>query len=214
MQNDDEHAATAAARMNPMRLLTDPLFLDSFEMFMEHIDPNHQREGLRETPQRFLKAWAHWTSGHKVNVTGLLKTFGDGAERYDEMVFVGAIPFYSTCEHHLATFFGVAHVAYIPTDRVVGLSKIPRLVDAFARRLTVQERITVQVADALDTVLRPKGVGVVLQARHMCMESRGVNKPGAITTTCALRGGLKNSADARSEFMQMVANATKGGGIG
>lgn len=181
--------------------------------FLERLDPQPDREGLKETPDRFLKAWKFWTSGYGVDTEGLLKTFGDGGEKYDEMVFVGAIPFYSQCEHHLAPFFGVAHVAYIPTGRVVGLSKIPRLVDAFARRLSVQERITVQVADTIEHVLKPKGVGVLLQARHMCMESRGVCKPGAITTTSALRGILKDEADARAEFMMMVSNA-KGVGLG
>lgn len=176
--------------------------------FLGALDPHPDREGLKDTPDRFLKAWAFWTSGHEVDTDKLLKTFGDGGERYDEMVFVGAIPFYSQCEHHLAPFFGVAHVAYIPGDgRVVGLSKIPRLVDAFARRLSVQERITVQVADTIERVLKPKGVGVLLQARHMCMESRGVCKPGAVTTTSALRGILKDEADARAEFMMMVSNA-------
>lgn len=201
-ENDDKTAEIDAfhARMDIVR-------------FLEHLDPTPDREGLKETPDRFLKAWKFWTSGHQIDTDALLKTFGDGGEKYDEMVFVGAIPFYSQCEHHLAPFFGVAHVAYIPTGRVVGLSKIPRLVDAFARRLSVQERITVQVADTIERVLKPKGVGVLLQARHMCMESRGVCKPGAITTTSALRGLLKEEADARSEFMMMVGNA-KGVGLG
>ena len=181
--------------------------------FVELLDPNPDREGLDETPARLVKAWAHWTSGYNTNTHELLKTFEDGAERYDEMVFVGSIPFYSHCEHHLAPFFGVAHVGYIPNGRIVGLSKFPRLVDAFARRLSVQERITVQIADTIQTVLKPKGVGVVLQARHMCMESRGVAKAGAITATTALRGILKDSDSARAEFLRQVP-AAKGVGLG
>lgn len=180
--------------------------------FLRMLDPNPEREGLRETPERFIKAWKFWTSGHEVDTTALLKTFGDGAEKYDEMVFVGAIPFYSQCEHHLAPFFGVAHVAYIPNGRVVGLSKIPRLVEAFSRRLSVQERLTTQIVDAIDATLKPQGVAALLQARHMCMESRGVQKPGTITTTSALRGLLKQP-DAKAEFMQMVSMA-KGVGLG
>lgn len=176
-------------------------------------DPRPDRGGLTETPLRVVKAWSFLTQGHYVNTDELLKTFEDGAQNYDEMVFVGAIPFYSTCEHHMLPFFGVAHVAYIPTDRIVGLSKIPRLVDAFSRRLSVQERITTQVADTINTVLKPKGVGVILQARHMCMEARGVQTPGAVTTTSALRGLLKEKPDARAEFMMMVSNA-KGVGLG
>lgn len=179
--------------------------------FFASLDPNPTREGLRETPERFLKAWKFYTSGYHTNVVELLKTFEDGADGVDEMVFVGAVPFFASCEHHLAPFFGVAHVGYIPNGRIVGLSKIPRLVDAFARRLTVQERLTNQIADTIDTVLKPRGVACLIQARHMCMEMRGVQKPGTITTTSALRGLLKNS-DARSEFLSMVSNA-KGVGM-
>jgi len=176
------------------------------------LDPDAGRAGLEETPARFLKAWEHWTSGYDVDAEALLKTFEDGAEDYDEMVFVGAIPFYSTCEHHLAPFFGVAHVAYIPDGRIVGLSKIPRLIDAFSRRLSVQERITTQVADTMQDVLRPKGVAVCLQARHMCVESRGVAKAGTVTTTAAMRGVFKEKAHAKDEFYRMISNA-KGQGL-
>jgi len=189
------------------------VMLNNIRAFLNAIDPNGERQGLLETPERFLKAWEFWTSGHQTDIASLFKTFDDGAENYDEMVFVGAIPFYSQCEHHLAPFFGVAHIGYIPNGKIVGLSKVARLIDALARRLSVQERITTQAADAMETYLTPKGVGVLLQARHMCMESRGVCKPGTITTTCALRGVIKQSADAKAEFMAMVANA-KGCGVG
>lgn len=176
------------------------------------LDPDPDREGLQETPERVIKAWAEWTAGYTVDTDALLKTFKDGADNYDEMVFVGCIPFYSTCEHHLAPFFGVAHVGYIPDGSIVGLSKLPRLVDAFARRLSVQERITTQVAETLVKVLKPKGVGVVLQARHMCMESRGINRSGTVTTTAAMRGLLKYSLAPRAEFYKMIDQA-KGIGI-
>lgn len=180
---------------------------------LELLDPDHGREGLQDTPVRVLKAWQEWTAGYNVDAEKLLKTFKDGADNYDEMVFVGCIPFYSTCEHHLAPFFGVAHVGYIPSGSIVGLSKLPRLVECFARRLSVQERITTQIAEALTTVLKPTGVGVVLQARHMCMESRGINRPGTVTTTSALRGKLKTEPDTRAEFYKMIDQA-KGVGIG
>lgn len=186
---------------------------EAIRTLLGDLDPNPKREGLKDTPKRVLKAWEHWTSGNRIDPEALLKTFEDGAASYDEMVFVGAIPFYSTCEHHLAPFFGVAHVAYIPNGRIVGLSKIPRLVDAFARRLSVQERITTQVADTMQNVLMPAGVAVVMQARHMCMESRGVSKPGAVTTTAAMRGVFKDKPHAKAEFYQMIANA-KGVGLG
>jgi GTP cyclohydrolase IA len=176
-------------------------------------EPYPDREGLHETPARYCRALQEMTTGYAVDVKKLLKTFGDGGEKYDEMVFVGAIPFYSLCEHHLVPFFGVAHVGYIPLNgRIVGLSKIARLVDAFAKRFTVQERITTLVADTIAEVLKAKGVAVQLQARHMCMEMRGVSKPGAVTTTQALRGLLANP-DAKAEFAAMVAQA-KGVGIG
>lgn len=187
--------------------------LEAVRSLIAQIEPNPEREGLNETPARYCKALQEMTSGYDVDAGQLLKVFSDGGESYDEMVFVGAIPFYSTCEHHLVPFFGVAHVGYIPQDgRIVGLSKIPRLVDAFAKRLTVQERITTLVADTLFAVLNAKGVAVQLQARHMCMEMRGVAKPGAVTTTQALRGNLMKS-EARAEFMAMIASA-KGVGIG
>jgi GTP cyclohydrolase I len=159
---------------------------------------------LQETPKRYLAALLFWTSGYNQEPGQILKTFEDGGEGYDEMVFQGAIPLWSLCEHHVAPFFGVAHVAYIPNGRIVGLSKLSRLVEIFARRLTVQERITTQVADALEKHLEAKGVGVMLQCRHTCIESRGVQKSGSITTTSALRGLFKQS-DARAEFMSMVA---------
>lgn len=187
------------------------VMLDNIRAFLNALDPNGNRQGLAETPERFLKAWEFWTSGNQIDVASLFKTFDDGAEKYDEMVFVGAIPFYSQCEHHLAPFFGVAHIGYIPNGKIVGLSKLPRMIDAFSRRLSVQERITTQAADAINEHLQPKGVAVLLQARHMCMESRGVCKPGTVTTTCALRGVLK-APDAKAEFMAMVATA-KGVGL-
>lgn len=166
-------------------------------------DPD--REGLRETPRRFLKAWQHYTQGYKQNPADVLKSFSDGAERVDELVLVKQIPLWSLCEHHAAPFFGVAHIAYIPNGNIVGLSKLSRLLDVFARRLQVQERLTNQVADALDTYLVPKGVGVVLECRHTCMEARGVQKAGCVTVTSALRGVLKTSVSARSEFLSLIS---------
>lgn len=180
---------------------------------IRQVEPDPSREGLRETPERFCRAMQEMTEGYNIDVKKLLKVFKDGGEAYDEMVFVGAIPFYSTCEHHLVPFFGVAHVGYIPANgRIVGLSKIPRLIDAFAKRFTVQERITTLVADTMHDVLKARGVAVQLQARHMCMEMRGVAKPGAVTTTTALRG-LLHKAKARAEFYAMIASA-KGVGLG
>lgn len=171
---------------------------------LQYIGEDANRGGLAETPKRFLKAWKFWTSGYNKDPKEILKVFEDGAEDCDEMVLVRDIPFYSQCEHHLAPFFGVAHVAYIPDGKIVGLSKLSRLVDMYARRLQVQERLTNQVADALQKHLEPLGVAVVINARHMCMESRGVCQQGHSTTTSAMRGAFKDEHDARAEFLSLI----------
>ena len=163
-----------------------------------------EREGLKETPHRVAKAWKHWCSGYKVDIAALLKVFEDGADNYDQMVIVKDIPIYSKCEHHLADIFGTATIAYIPNGKIVGLSKLSRLADAFARRLQVQERLTSQIADALVEHLQPLGVGVVIKARHMCMESRGICQQGHHTVTTALRGVIKEQPETRAEFMQQA----------
>lgn len=173
-------------------------------LLLDVVDPNPSREGITGTPARAAKAWAHWTSGYDVDIKALLKTFEDGAENYDGMVIVKDIPIYSKCEHHLADIFGTATIAYIPNGKVVGLSKLSRLADAFARRLQVQERLTTQIADSLVEHLAPVGVGVVIRARHMCMESRGICQQGHHTITSALRGVLRTEAAAREEFMRVA----------
>ncbi|QWY83376.1 GTP cyclohydrolase I protein [Rhizobium phage RHph_X3_2] len=170
------------------------------ELFDNTPGEDPAREGIQETPARFAKAWAHWTSGYGVEPDSLLKSFEEGD--YNEMVIVKDIPLYSKCEHHLADIFGTATVAYIPNGRVVGLSKLSRLVNVFARRLQVQERMTVQIADALaKSPLSPKGVGVRLKCRHMCMESRGICQQGHHTVTTALRGVL-TEGQPRDEFLR------------
>jgi GTP cyclohydrolase I len=147
-----------------------------------------QRPGLVETPHRVAKAWKHWTSGYGQNPAELLKAFEDGAEQYNELIVVRGIPVYSHCEHHLAPFFGKATIGYVPNGKIVGLSKLTRLVDCFAKRLQVQERMTMQIAEALMEVLEPKAVGVVVRCRHLCMESRGIRTPGEETITSAMLG--------------------------
>lgn len=168
------------------------------------IDEDVNREGLRETPARVVKAWQHWTGGYHVDIQSLLKTFEDGSENCDEMVVRKNIRIYSHCEHHLAPIIGDCTVAYIPNGRVVGLSKLDRLVDAFSRRLQVQERLTNQIADALFTHLEPLGVGVYISARHMCIESRGVQQQNSDTVTSALRGVMKTQPETRAEFLALA----------
>lgn len=163
------------------------------------------REGLVDTPKRVAKAFKHWFGGYEADIAGLLSTqFTDGGEGYDEMVIVKDIPVYSKCEHHMADIFGTATVAYIPNGRVVGLSKLSRVVDAFSRRLQVQERLTKQIADAINEHLQPKGVAVIIKARHMCMESRGICQQGHHTITSALRGVIKDEVSTRAEFMALA----------
>lgn len=174
------------------------------DLIQDVIEQDPNREGLQETPARVVKAWKHWCSGYDVDIAKLLKVFEDGAENYDEMVLVKDIPIYSKCEHHLADIFGTATIAYIPNGRVVGLSKLSRVADAFARRLQVQERLTTQIADALNEHLHPKAVGVIVKARHMCMESRGICQQGHHTVTSALRGVFKTDPTARAEFLRLA----------
>lgn len=166
------------------------------------VDQN--REGLAETPDRVIKAWREWTSGYRQDPAALLKTFEDGAEGVDEMVIVGPIEFYSHCEHHMAPFFGVAWIGYIPNGKVAGLSKLARVLDVFAKRLQVQERLTNEIANCIDDALNPLGVGVIMRAKHTCMCSRGVNKQLAETTTSAMRGALRHSGEARAEFLALT----------
>lgn len=174
---------------------------EAVKTLIEEVCPDANRSGLTETPARVAKAWEFWTSGYQRNAADILKTFEDGAEQCDEMVCVKDIPIYSQCEHHLASIFGTVSIAYIPDGRIVGLSKLSRLADMFARRLQVQERMSNQIADALVEHLRPKGVGVLMKCRHMCMESRGVSQQGHVTITSALRGAIKDQAQARAEFL-------------
>lgn len=162
------------------------------------------REGLLETPHRVAKAYQFWCQGYDMDPADVLKSFEDGGSGYDEMVMVKDIPIYSKCEHHLADIFGTATIAYIPSGRVIGLSKLSRLANIFARRLQVQERMTVQIADALfESDLRPRGVGVIMRCRHMCMESRGLCQQGHHTITSALRGVMREG-EPRHEFLNLA----------
>ena len=164
-------------------------------------DPN--REGLLRTPHRVAKAWRELTSGYRVDIDAMI----NGAlftESYNEMVLVRNISFYSLCEHHMLPFFGRAHVAYLPDQKIVGLSKIPKLVEIFARRLQVQERMTLQIAETLKEKLKPKGVAVVLEARHLCMEMRGAESHHSPTTTSCMLGVFQRDARTRKEFLELV----------
>jgi GTP cyclohydrolase I len=190
------------------RRLDTPVYLHqqpevAVRALLQFIGEDLDRGGLLETPARVVKAWKEWTAGYKQDVNLLLKTFQDGGEKCDEMVIRKDIPFFSHCEHHMAPFFGHATVAYLPDGKVVGLSKIDRVVDMFARRLQVQERLTNQIADAIEGGLGAKGVGVIIKARHFCIESRGVCKHNSETLTSALRGEFREAA-VRAEFLSLA----------
>jgi GTP cyclohydrolase IA len=164
-------------------------------------DPN--REGLRKTPERFEKALKFLTSGYHQNVDHVLNgaTF---SVAYDEMVIVKDIEFFSLCEHHLLPFFGKCHVAYLPNKKVIGLSKVARLVNMFARRLQIQERLTSQIAHAIEEKLSPEGVGVIIEARHLCMQMRGVEKQHGQAVTSAMLGCFRHNKETRDEFLSLV----------
>jgi GTP cyclohydrolase I len=164
-------------------------------------DPS--REGLIDTPKRVEKAYRFFTSGYLADIDKVLNNALFKVD-YSEMVIVKDIDFYSLCEHHLLPFFGRCHVAYIPSDRVIGLSKVPRLVDVFARRLQVQERLTNQIADTIHEKINPLGVAVVMEATHLCMSMRGVEKQNSVAVTSAMQGAFRDNARTRMEFLELL----------
>ena len=189
----DQEARTAAA------LTTQDLYRE----LLLRIGEDPSRDGLAETPERVEKAMASLTQGYTMDVATVL----NGAlfeVDYDEMVMVKDVEFYSLCEHHLLPFFGKVHVAYVPNGRVIGLSKIPRLVEMFSRRLQVQERMTTEIADAIAQAIEPQGVGVIVEAQHLCMMMRGVEKQHSATVTSAMRGVFKTQMQTRNEFLSLV----------
>lgn len=179
---------------------------DKFENLVKemlnHLGEDSEREGLKNTPKRVFKAYKHLFSGYGKKIEDVLTVFDD--ENYDEMIVVKNIEFYSVCEHHMLPFFGKAHIGYIPNGKIIGLSKLPRMVEIFARRLQNQERLTSQIAEGLEKLLNPKGVAVVLEAKHFCMMARGVEKQNSEVTTSSLKGLFKKNSTTRSEFTNLI----------
>mgnify|MGYP001809633510 CR=1 FL=1 len=178
---------------------------DAVYSLLKGVGEDPEREGLLLTPERVSKSLRFLTKGYRQDPEQLLKK-AVFTESYDEMVLVKDIDIYSMCEHHMLPFFGKAHVAYIPDGKIVGLSKIPRVVEVFARRLQVQERLTQQIRDAIQNVLNPRGVAVVIEATHMCMVMRGVEKQNSVTTTSAMSGEFMSNQSTRSEFLRLIGN--------
>jgi GTP cyclohydrolase I len=178
---------------------------EQYRAILKEIGENPDREGLKKTPERVAKALQFLTHGYELDPAEILRA-AMFREEYQQMVIVKDIELYSLCEHHVLPFFGKCHVAYIPDGRIVGLSKIPRVVDAFARRLQVQERLTVEIRNCIEETLKPVGVAVVIEAQHMCMVMRGIQKQHSIATTSAFTGEF-NTDKTRAEFMRLIARA-------
>jgi len=176
---------------------------DTIRQLLREIGEDPERDGLRETPRRVVKSLQFLTSGNRTDLGAIINNALFDVE-YSEMVIVKDIDFYSLCEHHLLPFFGKCHVAYIPRTRVIGLSKIPRLVDVFSRRLQVQERLTNEIAECVREAIDPLGVGVIMQGTHLCMAMRGVEKQNSATVTSAMLGTFRSDARTRAEFLQLA----------
>ena len=176
---------------------------NNYRQILKDLGENPDREGLLKTPERVAKAMKFLTNGYEINPDDIVKQ-AIFHEEYSEMVLVKDIEIYSLCEHHVLPFFGKAHIAYIPDGKIVGLSKIPRVVDSYSRRLQVQERLTIEIRDCLQRTLNPKGVAVVLECSHMCMQMRGVQKQNSATTTSAFTGLFLNNDATRKEFINLI----------
>jgi GTP cyclohydrolase I len=174
-----------------------------YKEVIKNIGEDPSREGLLKTPERVAKAMQFLTHGYDIDPSGILKS-AMFTEEYDDMVIVRDIEVYSLCEHHMLPFFGKCHIAYIPNGHIVGLSKFPRIVDAFSRRLQVQERLTNEIRDCIENTLKPKGVAVCIKAQHLCMQMRGVQKQNSLTTTSAFSGAFLNNDITRQEFMSLI----------
>jgi GTP cyclohydrolase IA len=202
MSDDDFITEDEAAQAGPLSLASEQIKL-AVRSILESVGEDPERDGLKNTPLRVARMYDEILQGYHADPDTLI----NGAlfeVDYDEMVVVKDIEYYSLCEHHMVPFYGVAHVAYIPRGKVLGLSKIPRVVDMFARRLQVQERMTRQIADFLDEVLHPRGVAVVVEGAHLCSMMRGVRKANARMVTSAVLGGFKTDARTRSEFFEHI----------
>jgi len=200
--------------MNPKPMiepttLTSASFEDLIQEMIVRLGEDPQREGLQQTPERVRKSLEFLTRGYREDADALLKGALFTVD-YDEMVIVKDIEMFSLCEHHLLPFFGKVHVAYIPNGKVIGLSKLPRLIELFSRRLQIQERLTTQIAETIQRVIEPQGVGVVIEARHLCMMMRGIEKQHSSAVTSSMLGCFRNEEETRSEFLSLIRQRANG----
>src|SRR6202030_3636830 len=189
--------------------LTGASFEDLVREMIVRLGEDPTREGLVRTPERVHRAFQHLMKGYKEDADAMLKA-ALFTVNYDEMVIVKDVEMFSLCEHHLLPFFGKVHVAYIPNGKVIGLSKIPRLIEIFSRRLQIQERLTTQIAEAIQNTIEPQGVGVVIEARHLCMMMRGVEKQHSSAVTSSMLGCFRNEEETRTEFLSLIRQRTNG----
>jgi GTP cyclohydrolase I len=206
--NKIDPKALIEAAVQPIERPTTAEAEDAVRTLLRWAGDDPAREGLLDTPNRVTRAYRQWFRGYEEDPVAMLQRTFEEVEGYDEMVVLRDIRFESYCEHHLAPIIGKAHVGYIPTDRVVGISKLARLVDAYAKRLQVQEKMTAQIANTLMTVLQPRGVAVVLEGEHHCMSTRGVHKHGVSMVTSTMLGGFREDHRTRKEFMDIIGNPT------
>ncbi|EEA03983.1 GTP cyclohydrolase I [Burkholderia sp. H160] len=204
MNKRDNGIGAAEASVRPTRDQAE----EAVRTLIRWAGDNPEREGLIQTPARVARAYREFFSGYESDPMQILATTFSEVDGYDEMVVLKDIRFESYCEHHMVPIIGRAHVAYLPEHRVVGISKLARLVDVYAKRLQIQEKMTVQIADALNTVLQPKGVAVILEAAHQCMSTRGVHKPGASLVTSRMLGAFRDDPSTRREFLSIVGHST------
>jgi len=199
------NSKTAAAPRRPTRSEAE----DAVRVLLRWAGDDPSREGLIDTPARVARAYEEFFSGYQIDPQEILSRTFSEVDGYDEMIVLKDIRFESYCEHHMVPIIGRAHVAYLPKRRVVGISKLARLVDAFARRLQIQEKMTVQIADTLNDILQPRGVGVILEASHQCMSTRGVHKAGVAMVTSRMLGAFRNDPSTRREFLAIVGNPAR-----
>ena len=204
----EQSSEFAAKALRPTRKEAE----DAVRTLLRWAGDDPSREGLQDTPARVARAYGEWFRGYFEDPEAMLQRTFEEVEGYDEMVILRGIRFESYCEHHLAPIIGKAHVGYLPTDRVVGISKLARVVDAYAKRLQVQEKMTAQIAGTLNRVLQPQGVAVVIEAEHQCMSTRGLHKPGVTMVTSTMLGAFRRNPETRREFLNFIGNPASSAG--